>query len=372
MKPYCRVRFSREYLPKKVDKPNLGSLISFELDSSLKKIRLLGIQLSLSTSCLNHCRVLLLGLALAVSAQALAAYPDRPIKLIVPFAAGGGTDLVARVIGNAMASELHQTVIIENKPGGSTVIGTDSLAKSSPDGYTLVMATFAHAVNPSLKAKLPYNQDKDFAAVCLIGISPNVLVVSAASPFQSLKELLAEVKANPGKFSYASQGSGTSAHLAGELFASLTSTKLLHVPYKGAAPALTDLMGRQVDMMFATASAVGNLIESGKLRALAITTTDRSTSQVLAKVPTLAESGVTGYSAGSWYGVFAPAGTPQHIIAQLNAAITKGAQSSSFKNQVESEGLVIKTGTPEDFDKFEKAEELRWRAVIQDAHITED
>jgi tripartite-type tricarboxylate transporter receptor subunit TctC len=292
--------------------------------------------------------------------------------LIVPFAAGGGTDLVARVIGGAMTNELHQTVIIENKPGGSTIIGTDALAKSAPDGYTLVMATFAHAVNPSLKKKLPYNQDKDFAPVCLIGISPNVLVVSAASPYQSVKELLEAVKANPGKFSYASQGSGTSAHLAGELFASLTGAKLLHVPYKGAAPALTDLMGRQVDIMFATASAVGNLIEAGKLRALAVTTTDRSTSPVLAKVPTIAESGVPGYSAGSWYGVFAPAGTPEEIIAQLNAAITKGALSSSFKNQVESEGLVIKTGTPEDFAQFEKTEELRWRTVIKDGHITED
>ncbi len=326
----------------------------------------------LSTSYLNLCRVFLWGLALSTCGQTFATYPERAIKLIVPFAAGGGTDLVARVIGGAMTTELHQTVIIENKPGGSTIIGTDALAKSAPDGYTLVMATFAHAVNPSLKTKLPYNQDKDFAPVCLIGISPNVLVVSAASPYQSVKELLEAVKANPGKFSYASQGSGTSAHLAGELFASLTGAKLLHVPYKGAAPALTDLMGRQVDIMFATASAVGNLIEAGKLRALAVTTTDRSTSPVLAKVPTIAESGVPGYSAGSWYGVFAPAGTPKEIIAQLNAAITKGALSSSFKNQVESEGLVIKTGTPEDFAQFEKTEELRWRTVIKDGHITED
>lgn len=326
----------------------------------------------LSTSYLNLCRVFLWGLALSTCGQTFATYPERAIKLIVPFAAGGGTDLVARVIGGAMTNELRQTVIIENKPGGSTIIGTDALAKSAPDGYTLVMATFAHAVNPSLKTKLPYNQDKDFAPVCLIGISPNVLVVSAASPYQSVKELLEAVKANPGKFSYASQGSGTSAHLAGELFASLTGAKLLHVPYKGAAPALTDLMGRQVDMMFATASAVGNLIEAGKLRALAVTTTDRSTSPVLAKVPTIAESGVPGYSAGSWYGVFAPAGTPEEIIAQLNAAITKGALSSSFKNQVESEGLVIKTGTPEDFAQFEKTEELRWRTVIKDGHITED
>ena len=308
----------------------------------------------------------------AVTTLALAAYPDRPIKLIVPFAAGGGTDLIARVIGGAMTDELHQTVIIENKPGGGTIIGTDALAKSKPDGYTLVMATFAHAVNSSLKAKLPYSQDRDFAPICLIGISPNVLVVATASPYRTVNQLLAAAKANPGKLSYASQGSGTSAHLAGELFASLSGTTLLHVPYKGAAPALADLMGRQVDMMFATSSAVGNLIESGKLRALGVTTIDRSSSTVLAKVPTIAESGVPGYSAGSWYGVFAPAGTPQDVIDRLNTVITRAAQSGNFKNQVESEGLVIKTGTPQDFDQFEKAEEVRWRAVIKDAHITED
>ena len=298
-----------------------------------------------------------------------AAYPDRPIKVIVPFAPGGGTDLVARTLAVAMAEDLHQPIIIDNKPGGSTIIGTEALAKSPADGYTLVVATLAHAVNPSLKAKLPYSQDKDFAPVILVGVSPNVVVVSADSPYKTFAEFLAAAKANPGKLSYASQGGGTSAHLAGELFNSMTNAKLTHIPYKGAGPALTDVIGGQVDVMFATASAVGSLVDAGKLRALAVTTPTRSPSPQLSMLPTVAESGVPGYSAGSWYGYYAPAGTPSEVIHKLNASIKKAAQSSAFKSRVESEGLVIKTGTPEDFGKFEKAEELRWRAVIKNANI---
>jgi tripartite-type tricarboxylate transporter receptor subunit TctC len=306
------------------------------------------------------------------SAPAYAVYPDRPIRVIVPFAPGGGTDLVARTLGLTMADELHQPIIVDNKPGGSTIVGTDALAKSAPDGYTLVVATLAHAVNPSLKAKLPYSQDKDFAPVILVGISPNVLVVSADSPYKTFQEFLVAAKANPGKLSYASQGGGTSAHLAGELFNSMAGTSLVHVPYKGAGPALTDVMGGQVDVMFATASAVGSLIEGGKLRALAVTTLVRSSTPLLAKVPTVSESGVPGYSAGSWYGYFAPVGTPIPVINKLNSVIKKGAQSAVFKNRVESEGLVIKTGSPADFAKFVKSEEVRWRTVIKNANITAD
>lgn len=304
-----------------------------------------------------------------VNKPVLAQYPDRSIKVIVPFAPGGGTDLVARTLGLSMADDLKQSIVIDNKPGGSTIIGTDALAKSPPDGYTLVVATLAHAVNPSLKAKLPYSQDKDFAPVILVGVSPNVVVVSADSPYKTFADFLNAAKANPEKLSYASQGGGTSAHLAGELFNSIAGTKLTHVPYKGAGPALTDVIGGQVDVMFATASAVGSLVDAGKLRALAVTTPNRSPSPQLAKLPTVAESGVPGYSAGSWYGYFAPAGTPPDVINKLNAAIKKSAQSPAFKTRVEGEGLVIRTGSPEEFGKFVKAEELRWRAVIKSANI---
>ena len=316
---------------------------------------------------------LIVGLtACLASASILAAYPDKPIKVIVPFAPGGGTDLVARTLAVPMGEDLRQSIVVDNKPGGSTIIGTEALAKSTPDGYTLVVATLAHAVNPSLKAKLPYSQDKDFAPVILVGVSPNVVVVSADSPYKSFAEFLAAAKANPGKLSYASQGGGTSAHLAGELFNSMAGTNLTHVPYKGAGPALTDVIGGQVDVMFATASAVGSLVDGGKLRALAVTTPTRSTTPSLAKLPTVAESGVPGYKAASWYGYFAPAGTPPDVINKLNASIKKGAQTPAFKNRVESEGLVVKTGTPEDFGKFVKAEEIRWRKVIKDANISPD
>jgi len=317
-------------------------------------------------------QVVILFFAFVYCTFALAAYPDRPIKVIVPFAPGGGTDLVARTLGVAMAEDLKQVIVIDNKPGGSTVIGTDALAKSTADGYTLVVATLAHAVNPSLKAKLPYSQDKDFAPIILVGISPNVVVVSANSPFKTFQDFLVAAKANPGKLSYASQGGGTSAHLAGELFNAMAGTKLTHIPYKGAGPALTDVIGGQVDLMFATAAAVGSLVESGKLRALAVTTPTRSATPLLAKLPTVAESGVPSYSAGSWYGYFAPAGTPPEVINKLNAAIKKAAQTPAFKSRVESEGLMIKTGTPEEFANFVRAEELRWRAVIKQANITAD
>jgi tripartite-type tricarboxylate transporter receptor subunit TctC len=315
----------------------------------------------------------LLGLLLmCMSPITQAAYPEKPIKVIVPFAPGGGTDLVARTIALTMTEELGQPVIIDNKPGGSTVVGTDALAKSPPDGYSLVVATFAHAVNPNLKTKLPYSQDKDFAPIILVGVSPNVVVVSADSPYKTFQEFLAAAKANPGKLSYASQGGGTSAHLAGELFNSMTGAKLVHVPYKGAGPALTDVIGGQVDVMFATASAVGSLIEGGKLRALAVTTPFRSTTPLLAKLPTVAESGVSGFAAASWYGYFAPAGTSPEVINKFNAVIKKAVQSPAFKARVESEGLVIRAGSPEDFGKFVKAEELRWRTVIKEANISAD
>ena len=318
------------------------------------------------------CRRMALIFAIFGIFPAYAAYPDRPIKVIVPFAPGGGTDLVARTLSVPMADDLKQSIVIDNKPGGSTIIGTDALAKSPADGYTLVVATLAHAVNPSMKAKLPYSQDKDFAPVILVGISPNVVVVSADSPYKTFKEFLAAAKANPGKLSYASQGGGTSAHLAGELFNSIAGTKLTHIPYKGAGPALTDVIGGQVDVMFATASAVGSLVDSGKLRALAVTTPARSPSPQLSMLPTVAESGVLGYSAGSWYGYFAPAGTPPEVINKLNVSIKKGTQTTAFKTRVESEGLIIKAGSPEEFARFVKAEELRWQKVIKDANISAD
>ena len=292
---------------------------------------------------------------------------ERPIRIIVPFSPGGGTDTIARTLGAAMSQDLGQTVIVENKPGAGTVIGTDTVAKSAPDGTTILIATFAHAVNPSLRSKMPFDTEKAFDPVVLIGRSPNILVVPASSPYKNIKELVAAAKADPGKLTFASQGVGTSAHLAGELFNNLAGVTMTHVPYKGAGPALNDLLGGQVNMMFATATAAAPLIESGKVRALGVTTPERS--PVRPEVPSIAEAGVPGYAAESWYGFFVPAGTPADIVNKLNAATAKAAQSETFRKRVEGEGLVITTGTPKELADYVNAEQKRWAAVVKAAKI---
>lgn len=307
----------------------------------------------------------LFGATTVVSAQSNSA--ERPIRIIVPFSPGGGTDTIARTLGAAMSQDLGQTVIVENKPGAGTVIGTDTVAKSAPDGTTILIATFAHAVNPSLRSKMPFDTEKAFDPVVLIGRSPNILVVPASSPYKNIKELVAAAKADPGKLTFASQGVGTSAHLAGELFNNLAGVNMTHVPYKGAGPALNDLLGGQVNMMFATATAAAPLIESGKVRALGVTTPDRS--PVRPEVPTIAEAGVPGYAAESWYGFFVPTGTPAEVVNKLNQATAKAAKSEVFRKRVEGEGLVISTGTPKELADYVNAEQKRWAAVVKAAKI---
>jgi tripartite-type tricarboxylate transporter receptor subunit TctC len=308
--------------------------------------------------------------ALAASSPALAAFPDKPLRIIVPFAPGGGTDAITRSLGIGLGEALGQPVIVDNKPGAGTIIGTDAVAKSPPDGYTLVMATFAHAVNPALQARLPYDTDKAFAPVALIGVSPNVLVVRADRPYKSVADLIAAAKAKPGALTFASQGNGTSAHLAGELFKSLAKVDITHVPYRGAGPAMTDLLGGQVDMMFATAAAARPFVSAGKMRALAVTTAHRS--PAYAGVPTLAESGVPGYAAESWYGLYAAAGTPKDVIARLNDAVRRAVKAEAFVKQTQTEGLVVNVGAPEVLDRYVRAEEVRWRKVVKDGNITVD
>ncbi len=304
-----------------------------------------------------------IALALAMCVANAQNFPVKPIKLVVPFAPGGGTDLIARTLAVEMAKDLGQSVLVENKPGAGTIIGTDLVAKSAPDGYTLVVSSIAHSVNPSLMEKMPYSTDKDFAPVAMIVRSPNVLVVRADSPYKSLKDIMAAAKASPNKLSYASPGNGTSSHLAGALFADMAKVELQHVSYKGSGPALTDLLGGQTDMIFATSGSVGKFIDSGKLRALAITSATRSTAYP--SLPTMAEAGVPGYNTEGWYGFYAPAGTPAAVIDKLNAATRKAANSESFKSKVVGEGMVVQTGTPAEFDAYVRAEILRWAKFVK-------
>jgi tripartite-type tricarboxylate transporter receptor subunit TctC len=310
-------------------------------------------------------------LALAACAllhgPALAAYPDRLIRIVVPFAPGGGTDVVARTLAQEMAKDLGLSVIIENKPGAGTIIGTQSVATSAPDGYTLLMGTFANAVNPSLQAKLPYDAHNDFAAVALVARSFNIVVVNPASPIKSIADLIAAAKAEPDKLSYGTYGTGTSAHLAGELFKHMARVNLTTVPYKGAAPAITDLIGGQIQVMFTTVASAASLVEAGQLRAIAVTSAERS--PAFPQLPTVSEAGVPGYAAEAWYGLYAPAKTPPEIIDRLNKSAAKAVQSEAFKKLGVNEGLVMVAQPPEALDRYFQGEEERWRKVIQDAGI---
>ena len=310
-----------------------------------------------------------LGIFFVCSGYAVASsgtYPDKPIRLIVPFSPGGGTDQISRALGAGMAKELGQSVVIENKPGAGTVIGMDAVARSAPDGYTIVMATFAHAVNPSLHAKLPYDNDRSFTPVALVARGPNVLTVRSESPFQSVADVIDAARTKPGILTYASQGNGTSAHLAGEMFENLARIALTNVPYRGAGPAMTDLLGGQVDMFFGTAAAVSPLVASGKLRALAVTSAEPSAA--FHSVPTVSQT-IPGYAVESWYGLYAPAGTPENVIKILGAAVAGAVKSPEFVKKVEYEGLTIGVGTPSDLESYVQGEQARWKKIITENKI---
>ncbi len=310
-----------------------------------------------------------LAVTIFAASAAVAAFPERPVKLVVPFAPGGGTDAIARALGVGMAQALGQPVIVENKPGAGTIIGTDQVAKSPADGYTLVVASFAHAVNPSLMSKMPFDTWKAFAPVILLARGPNVLVVRAQSPYKTVADVLAVARTQPNKITYASQGNGTSAHLAGEMFSNLAKVKMTHVPYRGAGPAMTDLLGGQVDVMFATAAAAAPQIASGKMRGLAVTTPQRS--PVMKDLPAIVET-VPGYAVESWYGLYVPAGTPSDVIAKLNAAASKAMDNPEFRQKIEPEGLTISGGAPKELDDYVRTEAARWSKIVEENHIKVD
>lgn len=307
--------------------------------------------------------------ALAPMAQAQA-FPARPLKLVVPFPAGGGTDVMARALAEGLQRELAQTVIVENKAGAGTVIGNDLVAKSPPDGHTLLLTTSAIAIVPSLYPKLPYASATALVPVILLGVAPNVAVVRADSPIRSARDLLVQAQAHPGRLTYGSAGNGTTTHLAAELLKRMGRLSVTHVPYRGASPAITDLLAGQVDLMFGTLPSVAPFIKSGKLRALAVTGAVRS--PLLPDVPTFAEAGVPGYAADVLYGVFTTGGTPAAVIDRLSAAARIASRSEGFQRRAEAEGLVLTPQPPAEAARLQQAEEAKWRQLIQAAGIQVD
>lgn len=313
-----------------------------------------------------------LGAGLLGGTSALAqAYPTKPVTIIVPFAAGGTTDILARIIGQALTAELGQSVVVDNRAGAGGNIGGQAAAKAAPDGHTLFMGTVGtHAINASLYKKMPFDPVKDFAPLTRVANVPNLLVANPAQPYKSVKDLIAYAKANPGKVNFGSSGNGSSIHLSGELFKSLAKVDMQHVPYKGSAPAVTDLLGNQIDIMFDNMPSAIQHVRSGKLAPLAVTTAKRSPE--LPNVPTIAEAGVPGYEATSWFGMFAPAGTPAPVLAKLNAAIVKVLAQPDVKKKINEQGAEVYSETPEQFAAFIQAESVKWGKVVKESGASLD
>jgi tripartite-type tricarboxylate transporter receptor subunit TctC len=293
-------------------------------------------------------------------------FPSKPVRFVVGFTPGGPSDILARALGQKLAERWSQQVVVDNRPGAGGNLAAEAVAKSSPDGYTWLLGNNSIlATNQSLYRSLPYDPVRDFAPVALVAIQPNILVVHPSLPVSSVEELIRFAKANPGKLNYASSGSGAAAHLAGELFKAMTGVELVHVPYKGAQPALTDVIAGQVQMMFATSASVIPYIKAGRLRALAVTTAQRSAS--VPELPTVAEAGVPGFEATTWHGVVVPAATPAAIVARLNEEINSALGEKDLKDRLTSLGAEISTGTPKQFTDYIAREIPKWAKVVKDS-----
>ena len=291
-------------------------------------------------------------------------FPSKPIRLICPFTPGGAVDISSRAIALELSKNLGQPVTVDNRPGAGGNIGGSELAHAAPDGYTIMMTTSAiQSINSALYAKMPFNPSKDFAPIGTVVSMNNVLVVGANSKIHSVQELIAMAKATPGELNYASSGSGTSIHMSGEMFKNLAKVDLVHIPYKGSSPALTDLMGGQVMMMFDNIPSSMPFIKSGKLRAIATTGAKRD--PFLPDLPTIAESGVTGYEAAVWFGLVAPAGTPKEIIAKLNAEMLKGTKSPDFVRRMNDSGYIVSASTPDQMAEMDRVDVPRWGAIVR-------
>lgn len=302
----------------------------------------------------------------AIAAES-AAYPQRPIRLVVPYSAGGSTDTVARITGARLTERLGQQVVVDNRTGAGTLIGTEIVKAATPDGYVLLMATPPLAVNPSLYAKVPYVLDRDFVAITNIAASSNLLVVHPSLSATSVKELIALLKANPGKYSYGSSGVGGAGHLAMALFTSMAGVEALHVPYKGGAPAVADLVGGRLSMMMANLTTAQPHIRAGKLKGLGVGKAKRS--PLFPEMPTIAEAGLKGYEANNWNGVVAPRGTPRAVIERLHKDIVATLQESAIAERMARAGLEPVGDTPTEFAQYLKAEAAKWGKLVKSANI---
>ena len=303
-------------------------------------------------------------LAASTPAGAQDVYPSKALRLIVPFPAGGAVDIMARDIGQRLTEAWRQQVVIDNRGGANGAIGSELVAKAKPDGYTLLMgAAGTHAINPALYSKLPYDAVKDFLPVALAANVTNVLVVHPSLPARSVREFIALAKAQPGALTYASSGNGSSQHLSTELFKSMTGTDMTHIQYKGAGPALTDVIGGQVSLTITGMSATLAYVQSGRLRVLGVTTARRS--PALPQVPTIAEAGVRGYESNNWVGMFAPAATPADIVTKLNTEIMRIQSTPEMLARLQTQGAEFAPNTPEQFGAFQRADIAKWTQVIK-------
>jgi tripartite-type tricarboxylate transporter receptor subunit TctC len=297
-------------------------------------------------------------------------YPSKPVRIVVPYLAGGAADVVARLVGQKLGESFGQTVLVDNRPGGGANIGSDFVAKSAPDGYTLLLATPANVVNVSLFANMPYDTLKDLAPVTLMGTSANILVVHPSLPVKSVRELIAFAKARPGQLTYASSGNASSNHLSGELFASLAKLELIHVPYKGGGPAITDLMGGQVTMYFSSLPSALPFVRSAKLRALGVTSDKRAAAAP--ELPTIAEAGLPDYAFVAWHALLVPTGTPQAVIDKLNTEVVRIVKNPDTRSRLENQGVDVVGGTPAELATFLRDEMAKCARLVKAAGIKAD
>ncbi len=319
---------------------------------------------------MSYSRLLALAFAFICGTAWAQGYPTRPVRMVVPFPPGGSTDIVARTIAQKLSETWGQAVVVENRAGGGTTIGTDAVAKAAPDGYTLLVTPAPFTINASLLNRLPYDTLADFAPIALINTTPLVLVVNPGVPAKSVNELIALAKARPRQLNFGSSGTGGSNHLAGELFNAMAGVKIVHIPYKGNAPALADLVGGHVDAVFNGLTSAVALIRSGKLRALAVTSRRRA--EALPEVPTLDEIGLKDFEAVAWNGLGAPAKTPREVIARINADVVKIVHSPDMKERLKADGSDPVGSTPAEYAAFLRAEIAKWAKVIKFAEVKAD